>query len=390
MQRLTLLARLWHFLVTALALLAKAARISCFVLLLFGCASSRDPTMARIFEASNVIHVCVRPPNVSKDKRIWGLSSDGTPFFGVREVDLARGNGSAVYVFDLNAPPESAKLLPIPYNTLECPAPPKPRVVAAKVEGKHEEERKEEATKKAEAKKAERPKPLPETKRCASSPEPGQARRRGGSGSGGCTKVLVHRTRTEPVVAESPREARPPEPARLSEDAAREYEDWGLTPADVSALAEDRGRECLERICHARHQNFIPKGKQKPAATHDGQSLSTGNGSGGGGAAKTTVKTTTRSASGSSSSETGSYTNTHASGRTYDGKGSRERSQISGRRIERKTGDQHVATDWRPAPNGKEAFKEEARRLQEHGGPARPDNYNKIESPGKKLLEQEK
>ncbi|MDC3955821.1 hypothetical protein [Polyangium jinanense] len=103
---------------------------------------------------------------------------------------------------------------------------------------------------------------------------------------------------------------------------------------------------------------------------------------------ETTVTTTTRPVSGSSrSGETGSYTNTHASGKTYDGKGSRERSQVSGRRIERKTGDQHVATDWRPAPNGEEAFKEEARRLQEHGGPARPDNYNKIESPGKKLLE---
>ncbi|MDC0743290.1 hypothetical protein [Polyangium mundeleinium] len=105
----------------------------------------------------------------------------------------------------------------------------------------------------------------------------------------------------------------------------------------------------------------------------------------------TTVTTTTRPVSGSSSrGETGSYTNTHASGKTYDGKGSRERSQISGRRIERKTGDQHVATDWRPAPNARDAFKEEARRLQEHGGPGRPDNHNKIESPGKKLLEQEK
>jgi hypothetical protein len=173
-------------------------------------------------------------------------------------------------------------------------------VAAAKVEARKKEESKKAEAKKAETKKAERPKPLPEAKHCGSYREPGQTRRRSGSGAPGCTRVLVKRGRTEQVVADkqppAPREVEPPAPVRLSEGAAREYEDWGLTPADVSALAEERGRECLERICHARHQNFVPKGKKKPTETHSGQSLSSGGKapSAGGGAETTTVKTTTK------------------------------------------------------------------------------------------------
>ncbi|MDI1434744.1 hypothetical protein [Polyangium sorediatum] len=271
-------------------------------LVLSGCASSRDHIMARIFEAPNVIHVCVRPQNVPNDKRMWALDTNGSPVFEAREVDLARRAGLGVYIYDQGAPRESAKLLPIPFHRLECPAPPKPRVAAAKVEAEKEE------TKKAETKEAKRPKPLPrpiprdasaverrvEAQRCTAYEEPGQTRRRSRTGARSCTRVLVHRGRTEQVVAESPREVEPPAPVRLSEDAAREYEDWGLSPADTSALAEDRARECLERICHARHQNFLPKGKKKPAEPRNGQSLSTGSGSGGGGGTQTTVRTKTR------------------------------------------------------------------------------------------------
>jgi hypothetical protein len=83
--------------------------------------------------------------------------------------------------------------------------------------------------------------------------------------------------------------------------------------------------------------------------------------------------------------QTGSYTNTHASGKTYSGKGSRARSQKSGRRVERETGDQHVATEWTPSKNTSDAFKDEYRRLKQHGGPRSPTSYNKVESPGKKL-----
>ena len=87
--------------------------------------------------------------------------------------------------------------------------------------------------------------------------------------------------------------------------------------------------------------------------------------------------------------ESGSYTNKHESGSTYDGKGGRARSQESGRRVERETGDKHVATDWTPARNSREAFKQEAGRLESHGGPESPSNYNRIESPGKTMTEED-
>ena len=86
----------------------------------------------------------------------------------------------------------------------------------------------------------------------------------------------------------------------------------------------------------------------------------------------------------SNPNQTGSYTNLHASGKTYVGKGSRKRSQVSGRREAKRNNDPHVATDWTPARNNREAFKQESRRLDAEGGPGSPQNYNRIEQPGKK------
>ncbi len=91
----------------------------------------------------------------------------------------------------------------------------------------------------------------------------------------------------------------------------------------------------------------------------------------------------------SSSKETGSYTNTHESGKTYDGKGSRTRSRDSGKEVEQETGDKHVATEWKGASNNREAFKDESRRLDTHGGPNSSTNYNKIQSPGAKYRKQD-
>lgn len=87
--------------------------------------------------------------------------------------------------------------------------------------------------------------------------------------------------------------------------------------------------------------------------------------------------------------ETGSYTNRHESGKTYSGKGDRARSQVSGRRVEKETGDRHTATDWTPAPNEREAFKQESRRIDEHGGVESSSNYNRSESPGKKYRKED-
>jgi RHS repeat-associated protein len=89
------------------------------------------------------------------------------------------------------------------------------------------------------------------------------------------------------------------------------------------------------------------------------------------------------------SNEKGSYTNTHESGNTYDGKGSKARSQESGQRVEAETGDKHTATEWKAAENDREAFKDESRRLDSHGGPNSSANHNKIESPGKEYRKQD-
>ncbi|MCZ2318602.1 polymorphic toxin MafB class 1 [Neisseria meningitidis] len=87
--------------------------------------------------------------------------------------------------------------------------------------------------------------------------------------------------------------------------------------------------------------------------------------------------------------EVGSYTNTHESGRTYSGKGTRQRSQISGAREARVNNDPHIATDFTPAKNNREAFKDESRRIDAHGGSKSTNNYNRIESPGKKYRKQD-
>jgi len=82
---------------------------------------------------------------------------------------------------------------------------------------------------------------------------------------------------------------------------------------------------------------------------------------------------------------TGSYTNTHASGKTYDGKGDPSRAAQSGRRIEKKHDDPLVNSDSRTASSDRESFKQESRSLDRNGGPGSDQNYNQIESPGKRM-----
>jgi RHS repeat-associated protein len=87
--------------------------------------------------------------------------------------------------------------------------------------------------------------------------------------------------------------------------------------------------------------------------------------------------------------QTGSYTNTHASGRTYSGKGSRKRSQQSGRRQARANNDPHTSTEWTPAGSTREAFKQESYRIDLNGGINSPSNYNRIQSPGRNYRQQD-
>lgn len=91
----------------------------------------------------------------------------------------------------------------------------------------------------------------------------------------------------------------------------------------------------------------------------------------------------------SSDGESGSYTNTHESGKKYHGKGKRKRSQKSGRRQARKHKDAHVSTDYTDAESDREGFKDESRRIDDDGGVDSDSNYNDRESPGKKYRKED-
>jgi len=75
----------------------------------------------------------------------------------------------------------------------------------------------------------------------------------------------------------------------------------------------------------------------------------------------------------------------HESGKQYHGKGTRARSQQSGKEKEVKYNDPHIATDWTPSPNSRQALKDENTRIQNDEGIENPNNYNIINSPGKKI-----
>jgi RHS repeat-associated protein len=86
---------------------------------------------------------------------------------------------------------------------------------------------------------------------------------------------------------------------------------------------------------------------------------------------------------------TGSYTTKHESGKRYHGKGPESRAKESGKRVAKEHDDPVKETDWTPAENNDEAFKQEAQRIRDDGGVENPENYNKINSPGEKKLQVE-
>jgi len=81
----------------------------------------------------------------------------------------------------------------------------------------------------------------------------------------------------------------------------------------------------------------------------------------------------------------------HERGKTYDGKGTRERMNQSAQEKAKEHNDPVVKQEFTPAKNDREAYKDEDTRLQSHGGPGanNPNTYNKINSPGKKYKEQD-
>jgi len=88
-------------------------------------------------------------------------------------------------------------------------------------------------------------------------------------------------------------------------------------------------------------------------------------------------------------SKEGSYTNTHESGKKYHGKGSEERAKQSGKEKANENNDPVTETEWAPSTNRREAFKDEAKRIRNDGGVQNANNYNKINSPGEKYLNQD-
>ncbi|WP_192631136.1 RHS repeat-associated core domain-containing protein [Lysobacter sp. OAE881] len=90
----------------------------------------------------------------------------------------------------------------------------------------------------------------------------------------------------------------------------------------------------------------------------------------------------------SSKKPTGTYTNTHASGTKYHGKGTEDRMRQSAAEKAKEHNDPVVDSKHTPAASEREALKEEDRRIQADGGPGN-NNYNKINSPGRKLREQD-
>uniref|UniRef100_UPI001E635A6F hypothetical protein n=1 Tax=Chryseobacterium sp. c4a TaxID=1573582 RepID=UPI001E635A6F len=97
---------------------------------------------------------------------------------------------------------------------------------------------------------------------------------------------------------------------------------------------------------------------------------------------------------GKTEKETGSYTNTHKSGKKYHGKGDRERAKKSGNEKAKQNEDPLESTEWTKAENDREAFKQESERLDKDAegdkkGHQSDKNYNKRDSPGKKYREQD-
>ena len=81
----------------------------------------------------------------------------------------------------------------------------------------------------------------------------------------------------------------------------------------------------------------------------------------------------------------GSYTVKFDSNKGYAGKGGTTRARRSAREKSAEHADPVKAIDHTPAKSNPEAFRQEAARLEAIGGAKSPKNYNKINSPGKKL-----
>ena len=84
----------------------------------------------------------------------------------------------------------------------------------------------------------------------------------------------------------------------------------------------------------------------------------------------------------------GSYVHEFESEKKYIGKGPEDRAKVSGKEVAEKNSDKLVSTKFTPSnPNTDvQAFKDEAQKIREAGGLPNKNLYNKINSPGEKML----
>ena len=83
---------------------------------------------------------------------------------------------------------------------------------------------------------------------------------------------------------------------------------------------------------------------------------------------------------------TGSYVIKFADNMVYVGKGGFKRAIDSAKKFGEKS--KVVSIEWEKAPNAKEAFIAEYKKMCRYGGPKNPKNYNSIWSPGRKYFHQ--
>jgi RHS repeat-associated protein len=90
--------------------------------------------------------------------------------------------------------------------------------------------------------------------------------------------------------------------------------------------------------------------------------------------------------SANSNAPSGNYTNTHKSGKTYDGVGDKKRMDQSAKNVAKNNNDPVASQSWKGAPNKKTAYIREHKAITKHGGAGNTKkNYNVNNSPGKKL-----
>ena len=84
----------------------------------------------------------------------------------------------------------------------------------------------------------------------------------------------------------------------------------------------------------------------------------------------------------------GSYVHEFESDKSYIGKGTEDRAKVSGKEVASKNSDKLTSTKFTPSnPNtDAQAFKDEAQKIREAGGLPNKNLYNKINSPGEKML----